>query len=259
MARPRSPNSIEAEKMYRSGMRLVDIARKMGVPEGTVRRWKSTQKWADNGKSERSEKEEGERKANVRKPGAPKGNKNTEGSGAPNGNKNAQKHGAYSMIRQVYGNALTEEECSLMESMVISEENELKKQVKLHTIREFRLLQEINELKGRSKNGLYVHAVKNRKRMVYNEEGVKQIGFEDIDTNTEYKIKGLVALEAELTKVQRAKNKCIDSLIRLKAVNENYDDLLYGWKSKVAAESRENGCEEKEEEIYIYIPDNGRG
>lgn len=58
MARARSPNSIEAEKMYRSGMKLVDIAKKLDVPEGTVRRWKSTQKWDDKGKgkSERSDR-----------------------------------------------------------------------------------------------------------------------------------------------------------------------------------------------------------
>ena len=30
MARARSPNSVEAEKMYRSGMKLVDIAKKNG-------------------------------------------------------------------------------------------------------------------------------------------------------------------------------------------------------------------------------------
>ena len=30
MARARSPNSIEAEKMYRSGMKLVEIAKKNG-------------------------------------------------------------------------------------------------------------------------------------------------------------------------------------------------------------------------------------
>ena len=55
MARSRSPDSIEAEKLYHSGMSLVDIARKLGKPEGTVRRWKSTQKWDDGNKSERSE------------------------------------------------------------------------------------------------------------------------------------------------------------------------------------------------------------
>lgn len=44
--------------MYRAGMKLVEIASQLNLPEGTVRRWKSTHKW----ESERSEK-----KANVRK------------------------------------------------------------------------------------------------------------------------------------------------------------------------------------------------
>ncbi|WP_347256375.1 terminase small subunit [Anaerostipes sp. PC18] len=44
--------------MYKQGMNLVDIAKEIGKPPGTVRRWKSTQGWD----SERSDK-----KANVRK------------------------------------------------------------------------------------------------------------------------------------------------------------------------------------------------
>lgn len=59
MARSRSPDSIMAEELYNKGMSLVEIAKKLDKPEGTVRRWKSTQGWGD--KSERSEK-----KANVR-------------------------------------------------------------------------------------------------------------------------------------------------------------------------------------------------
>ena len=58
MSRSRSPDSIKAEQMYKSGMSLVDIAKEIGKPPGTVRRWKSTQEWD----SERSDK-----KANVRK------------------------------------------------------------------------------------------------------------------------------------------------------------------------------------------------
>lgn len=94
MARARSPDSIEAEKMYRSGMKLVEIAQKLGVPDGTVRRWKSTQKWeiTVKEKSERSEK----KKTNVRKLGAPIGNRNAQGAGAPKQNRNAEKHGFYS-------------------------------------------------------------------------------------------------------------------------------------------------------------------
>lgn len=61
LARSRSPDSIKAEELFHSGMSLVDIAKKLDKPEGTVRRWKSTQGWD---KSERSEKKN--KKANVR-------------------------------------------------------------------------------------------------------------------------------------------------------------------------------------------------
>lgn len=60
MPRERSPDSIKAEKLYNSGMSLVDIAKKLGKPPGTVRRWKSSQNW--DGESERSDS-----KASVRK------------------------------------------------------------------------------------------------------------------------------------------------------------------------------------------------
>ena len=57
---PRKPDKRirEAKEMFLKGARLVDISAKLNVPEGTVRRWKSTHKWD----SERSDRE----KANVR-------------------------------------------------------------------------------------------------------------------------------------------------------------------------------------------------
>lgn len=64
MARSRIPDSIKAEELFHSGMSLVDIAKKLNKPAGTVRRWKSDQGWGD--KSERSEKKS-EHKASVRK------------------------------------------------------------------------------------------------------------------------------------------------------------------------------------------------
>lgn len=51
--------------MFHDGKKLVEIANELHLPEGTVRRWKSTYKW----ESERSENnsERSEKKANVRK------------------------------------------------------------------------------------------------------------------------------------------------------------------------------------------------
>lgn len=72
--------------MYRKGMKLVEIANQLDLPEGTVRRWKCTHKWD----SERSGKK-GER--SKRKRGGQPGNHNATG---PPGNKNAEKYGFFS-------------------------------------------------------------------------------------------------------------------------------------------------------------------
>ena len=85
---PRRPDERieQAEEMYRKGMKLVEIANQLELPEGTVRRWKCTHKWD----IERSEKK-GER--SKRKRGGQPGNHNATG---PPGNKNAEKYGFFS-------------------------------------------------------------------------------------------------------------------------------------------------------------------
>lgn len=54
----RSPNekAEKARELYKSGMKLVEIASQLDVPAGTVRRWKSTYHWDGEDQSERSEK-----------------------------------------------------------------------------------------------------------------------------------------------------------------------------------------------------------
>lgn len=89
---PREPNPKvkEAEDLFKKGLKLVEIASQLNLPEGTVRRWKSTYKW----NNERSENKN--ERSNKR--GAPKGNKNAVGNegGAPKNNKNAETHGFFS-------------------------------------------------------------------------------------------------------------------------------------------------------------------
>lgn len=83
---PRAPDERfeKAKALYLSGMKLIEIASQLGLPEGTVRRWKCTHKWD----SERSDK-----KTNARnKGGAPIGNHNASG---PPQNNNAVKHGLF--------------------------------------------------------------------------------------------------------------------------------------------------------------------
>lgn len=99
VARKRNPKTDEAEKLFRKGLKLKDIASSLEVPEGTVRRWKNTYKW-DN---ERSEK-----KANVRNRGGQKGNRNA--AGGPPGNNKAEKYGFFRKY-------LPEETVSIIEEM----------------------------------------------------------------------------------------------------------------------------------------------
>ena len=84
MARAPDKRIEQAKELYLKGMKMVEIASQLDLPEGTVRRWKCTHKW-DN---ERSDK-----KANVRKKGGQPGNQNATG---PPGNKNAEKYGFFS-------------------------------------------------------------------------------------------------------------------------------------------------------------------
>ena len=51
LAAKKNPLADKAYELYKSGMKLVDIADQLGKPEGTIRRWKNTYDW-DNERSE---------------------------------------------------------------------------------------------------------------------------------------------------------------------------------------------------------------
>jgi len=65
LARAPDKRIEEARQLYRQGMKLVEIASQLNLPEGTVRRWKCTHKWdseRSDKKSERSEKKKTKKK-----------------------------------------------------------------------------------------------------------------------------------------------------------------------------------------------------
>ena len=65
MARAPDPRIEKAKAMYLEGMKLVEIASQLNLPEGTVRRWKCTHKWDNersDKKSERSESKKSKKK-----------------------------------------------------------------------------------------------------------------------------------------------------------------------------------------------------
>ena len=68
MARAPDPRIEQAKELYKKGMKLVEIASQLNLPEGTVRRWKHSYNWDNersDKKSERSGKKKAEKKENV--------------------------------------------------------------------------------------------------------------------------------------------------------------------------------------------------
>ena len=104
MGRARDPNRDKAFEIYsenNGNIELIEIAERLGVSAGTVRGWKSKDKWELKIKGT-FQKKNTERSKNPR--GAPKGSKNALGHGAPKGNTNALKHGLFAkyLPQEVY-------------------------------------------------------------------------------------------------------------------------------------------------------------
>lgn len=104
MGRARDPNRDKAFEIYsenNGNIELIEIAERLGVSAGTVRGWKSKDKWEPKIKGT-FQKKNTERSKNPR--GAPKGSKNALGHGAPKGNANALKHGLFAkyLPQEVY-------------------------------------------------------------------------------------------------------------------------------------------------------------
>jgi uncharacterized protein YjcR len=87
LARAPDQRIEQAKELYEKGLKLIDISKQLGVPEGTVRRWKCTHKWDSERSDKKSERSE-------RKKGGQPGNKNA--TGGPPGNKKAEKYGFFS-------------------------------------------------------------------------------------------------------------------------------------------------------------------
>lgn len=104
MGRARDPNRDKAFEIYsehNGNIELIEIAERLGVSAGTVRGWKSKDKWEPKIKGT-FQKKNTERSKKPR--GAPKGSKNALGHGAPKGNTNAIKHGLFAkyLPQEVY-------------------------------------------------------------------------------------------------------------------------------------------------------------
>lgn len=261
MPRARDPNRSKAFRIYMDAggkIDLVEIASQLNISAGTVRGWKSKDKWEEqlNGTlrtkvTERSKRSKG---------GQP-GNQNAKGSkggsgAAPQRNKNAEKHGAYS---RVYWDTLDEDELDLIDSMDSAEEQQLIMQLQMFSVRERRLMRSIKkyrELEAEN-HGLAVKAVSKTKKV----EDLTDLDGESIGngkykkvtetsvTGTEPVMNSIMTLEAELTKVQRAKTKAIEALAKLHLEKQRLDgdtstnNIVKSWVEKVTKERGNSNAE----------------
>lgn len=199
---PRAPNpqAAEAHRLYMEGHKLVEIAALLKVPEGTVRRWKSTYHWKTDRSDEKNERsnensERSEKEVSVRKKmGAPFGNQNAKGNsggGAPLGNTNHLKHG-------FYWNALSEEEQAMLETREeLTDEERLLHELELWEIREYRMMRAIEQQRAVS-SGLAI-------------DNVMKNGNKTITTaiNTDEVVR---RYEALLSAAQKGRLRCIEAM-----------------------------------------------
>lgn len=232
-----------------------EIAKRLGVSTKSIQRWRKDDCWEVDTISEKRDKKDMDIMSSPKKKksskfprGAPPGNKNAVGHGAPKGNINNVKTGRYS---KRYWDCITDEEMEIAEEIFDSdrlEERMLEDQLILFSIRERRLMQMIKMIKDKKdKNGDDMGLLP--------EASMSELLYMDPETGEVYtkpqlskvtsravpKDKRILPIEAELTKLQEKKTKCIVALDNIRSKRE---------------ERKDNGSDE--EKIIFYLPENGR-
>ena len=139
---PRKPDKriIKAKELYKKGQKLIEIANRLGVPEGTVRSWKNRYGWGKTSKKNNcnvaKNSEDKTATLQTKKRGGQPKNKNAKGgSGNPNPKPppNRTTHGGYV---PVFMDTLDEDEQELIEMVPEDTELQLMEQIQLFSIRE---------------------------------------------------------------------------------------------------------------------------
>ncbi len=245
---------------YKAGLSYKEIAEKHNVSESTVKSWASRH-WNNDkkiqaarrkakksqlkGKKSCNQKSEKKSQKDAPKPrGAPKGSVNAAGNngGAPKGSKNALKHGGYSVVKW---NELTDEERAMAESMQDTDtEDNLHEEVVLYTIRERRLLRAINTMKEVNLKGNVEISTNISVHTTGSGSDTSIVGSTK-STNLERVEIAVLRLERELTSVQKAKARTLQTLDEVRRANGKDDDTWL--EDFVAAIEAEDESEEEDE------------
>lgn len=213
MARAPDQRVEQAKALYDKGLKLIDIASQLGIPEGTVRSWKNRYNWDCNVAKEK-------RNVAKRKGGQP-GNKNAEGHGGtgPPRNKNAVKTGEFETL---FFDTLNPEEKQLAALVQPDKEQLLLQEIRLLTVREHRMLKRIEAL--RQLEELEPAAGSDRESIPPGMSVTEySSGIEKGKTTELRKYEGTLgqiqAIEDALTRVQARQQKAIETLHKF-----GYDD-----------------------------------
>ena len=197
MGRARDPNRDKAFEIFKKAggsIDLVEIASQLNLSSGTIRGWKSKDKWDQklNGTLQKNTER------SKRKKGGQPGNQNAAGYGAPEQNKNAVTTGEFETL---FFDCLDPEEKMLAEAVSLDKEQLLLQEIQLLTVRERRMLKRIENLRQADFT------------TVSKKTGIEKGKMTDLseDRATLGQIQNI---EDALTRVQARKQAAIDSLHR---------------------------------------------
>lgn len=219
------------KKDYKKGFKYNEIESKYNITHSKLNSLIRKYKWKR--KSNRSKVQKGNKNA--------KGNKG--GTGAPEGNKNAVTTGEYQAI---FKEALDEEEQKIYDSYTIEDKKEaLLEELKILTIREYRMSKTINKLKNSKEMVISSISKTNHQSTKFNNENyVTTVTHADNTTDKIQKI------EEALTRVQEAKRRCIDSLHKIENDNRKLELELIRLEVEAAKEDNSN-VEDLQDDSFI--------
>lgn len=216
--------AFDLYKENSSNIDLVEIARLLDCPPGTVRGWKSKDKWDKkiNGTLQEEKVERSNKNAErSNKGGAPPGNKNgvgNKGGAAPRGNKNALKTGEFETI---FADTLSDEEKEIYSNLSDNPSLILIEEVRLLKIRQHRMMKRIKDAEAGldQKEVEQLYELRGRKQYVDSEKGGRKVAVEvptmivtERKEKLFRKIEDILLIEDALTRVSAQLSKAVKQL-----------------------------------------------
>lgn len=231
MGRKRNPRRDEAFRLYiesEGQKKPKDIAEFLKVPSSQIRKWKTEDKWDVELQKPPEKRSVPKRKqgapfgshnalGNKGGKGGPVGSRHAAGHGAPLRNQNAYKTGEYATI---WADMLSEEEKELFGSVDLDPVAQIDETIRLLTIRERRMMENIKKLKEKQFLAEFEDVLLPNK-------ADPEHGKPFLKSRTRYTklhIDKIVAAEEALTRVQEAKRRAIETKQKLLNEREKQDN-----------------------------------